>query len=353
MTSSIVSISIAIVEVQFSVGPCVITLSLIIMSKEIVIPINPKAQITRVASIVLGLALVYGVYSSFYTVQSEEQAVVLRFGKFHTIADPGLHFKIPFGIDRAYPIATRRQHREEFGYRTRNVQQSGPTRYDSQSYLAESLMVTGDLNAAEVEWSVQYRIEDPKAFLFNVRQPVTTMRDASESVMRQVVGDRTVDEIITVGRQSMQARAQERLQMLMDEYGMGISIDQVVLQSVSPPAQVAPSFNAVNESQQQRERLINEAKSQYNQAVPRARGQAEQQIEEARGYATERVNRSKGDVNRFNAMLEEYLKAPDVTQRRMYLETMQRLLPEMGRKIIVDQEAQSVLPLLQLGENNP
>jgi modulator of FtsH protease HflK len=322
------------------------------MAKEIVIPINPQAQIPRLIMILLGMGLVYGLFSSFYTVESEEEAVVLRFGKFHKIADPGLHFKIPFGVDEAIRVATRRQHREEFGYRTRSVEQGGPTRYDSSTYLTESLMVTGDLNAAEVEWSVQYRISDPKAFLFNVRQPIATMRDASESVMRQVVGDRTVEEIITVGRQSMQRQAEARLQSLMNEYGMGISIDQVVLQSVAPPSQVAPSFNAVNEAQQQRERLINEARSQYNQVVPRARGEAEQQIEAAQGYAIERVNRSKGDANRFDAMLEEYLKAPEVTRRRMYLETMQRVLPNMGRKIIVDEQAQSVLPLLQLGTEN-
>lgn len=310
-----------------------------------------EVQFKHVVLIVIGLAVLYGLFSSYYVVESEEQAVVLRFGKLHKVAEPGLHFKLPFGVDKAMRVATRRQHREEFGYRTLGGNSSGsPSRYDSRSYLSESLMVTGDLNAAEVEWSVQYRIDDPQAFLFNVRDPVTTMRDVSESVMRQVVGDRTVDEIITVGRQGMQNQALSRLQKLMDEYGMGISIDQVVLQAVAPPSQVAPSFNAVNESQQLRERLINEARSQYNQVVPKARGQGEQQIEEARGYAIERVNRSKGDAKRFEAVLEEYLKAPEITRRRMYLETMQRVLPKMGRKIIVDEDAQSVLPLLQLNE---
>ncbi len=322
------------------------------MEKEIIIPINPASYVKPVLSFLLVGLLVFAALSSFYTVESEEQGVVLRFGKYHTTSEPGLHFKLPFGIDRAITVATRRQHKEEFGYRTRSSNPGEATRYASSAFQEESLMVTGDLNAAEVEWSVQYLIRDPKAFLFNVREPVATMRDASESVMRQVVGDRTVDEVITVGRQDIQLEAQKRLQNLMDQYDMGIKIDQVVLQDVSPPQPVAPSFNAVNESQQQRERMINDARAQYNQAVPRARGQAQQRIQEAEGYATERVNRSEGDANRFDAMLTEYMKSPDVTRRRMYLETMQKILPQMGRKIIVDEKAQSVLPLLQLGNES-
>jgi membrane protease subunit HflK len=318
------------------------------MSKEIVIEVNPNAYIKKVLAGAFILALVYAGLSSFYTVESEEQAVVLRFGEYHKITEPGLHFKIPFGVDRAIRVATERQHKEEFGYRSRTVRPGTATRYDSGGFLNESLMVTGDLNAAEVEWSVQYRIEDPQAFLFNVREPVATMRDAAESVMRQVVGDRTVDEVITIGRQDIQFQSQLRLQNLMNEYGMGINIDQVVLQDVSPPSPVAPSFNAVNEAQQQRERMINEAKSKYNQAVPRARGQAQQRIQEAEGYATERVNRALGDADRFDAMLVEYLKAPEITQRRMYLETMQKVIPNMGQKVIVDEGASSVLPLLNL-----
>ncbi|MCG8525075.1 MAG: FtsH protease activity modulator HflK [Opitutales bacterium] len=322
------------------------------MSEQTAIPVSPNAYFKQGAVIVIVIALIYAAVSSFYTVESEEQAVVLRFGKYHAITDPGLHFKIPFGVDRAIRVATRRQHKEEFGYRTRSARQGSPTRYDSGGYPEESLMVTGDLNAAQVEWSVQYLIQDPRAFLFNVREPVATMRDASESVMRQVVGDRTVDEVITVGRQEIQYQTLLRLQQLMDEYEMGIKIDQVVLQDVSPPSPVAPSFNAVNEAQQERERMINEARAQYNKAVPRARGQAEQLIQSALGYATERVNRSKGDASRFDSMLVEYLKAPEVTRRRMYLETMQGVLPKLGRKIIVDDEATSVLPLLQIGEGN-
>jgi modulator of FtsH protease HflK len=319
------------------------------MAREFEFSSNPQSQIKQMLGVILVLGLIYLGFASFYVVESEEEAVVLRFGKFLAIKDPGLHMKIPV-VDRAIRVATRRQHKEEFGYRTVAVQTSGPTRYDTRSFLTESLMVTGDLNAAEVEWSVQYRIEDPRKFVFNVRDPVVTMRDAAESVMRQVIGDRTVDEIITVGRQDIQLQAQMRLQRLMNDYQMGLNIDQVVLQNVSPPQQVAPSFNAVNEAQQQRERLINVARSQYNQVVPRARGEAEQQIQEAMGYATERVNRSRGDASRFEAVLEEYLKAPEVTRRRVHLETMAKLLPKLGRKIIVDQEVQSVLPHLQLTE---
>lgn len=304
-----------------------------------------------VLGIGLALFIVYAAFTSFYTVESEEQGVVLRFGKYHTTTEPGLHFKLPFGIDKALMVATRRQHKEEFGYRTRSSRPGQPSQYIASDFQEESLMVTGDLNAAEVEWSVQYLIRDPRAYLFNVREPVATMRDASESVMRQVVGDRTVDEVITIGRQDIQLEAQKRLQKLMDEYDMGLKIDQVVLQDVSPPKPVEPSFNAVNEAQQQRERMINDARAKYNQAVPRARGQAQQRIQEAEGYATERVNRSEGDASRFDAMFTEYLKSREVTRRRMYLETMQKIIPRMGQKIIVDEKAQSVLPLLQLGES--
>jgi len=180
------------------------------MSEKNVTPTSPGAYVRQGVIIVLIIGLVYAGFSSFYTVESEEQAVVLRFGEYTKITGPGLHFKVPFGVDRAIKVATSRQLKEEFGYRTRSVRQGSPTRYDPSGYPEESLMVTGDLNAAEVEWSVQYRIHDPQAYLFNVRDPVATMRDASESVMRQVVGDRTVDEVITIGRQDIQYKTQIR-----------------------------------------------------------------------------------------------------------------------------------------------
>ena len=214
-------------------------------------------------------------------------------------------------------------------------------------------MVTGDLNAATVEWIVQYRIQDPRLFLFKVREPSLTLRDISESVMRSVVGDRTVDEVITVGRQEIESEATIQMQTIVDKYELGLSIDQVQLKDVNPPQPVQPSFNEVNQAQQEREKMINVANGEYNKVVPRARGEAEQRIQSAEGYALKRVNEAEGDVARFNAILAEYIKAPEVTKRRLYLETMQEVIPRLGSKIIIDEEAQQILPLLQLNQDTP
>lgn len=209
-------------------------------------------------------------------------------------------------------------------------------------------MVTGDLNTATVEWIVQYRINDPKSFLFQVREPGLTLRDLSESVMRTVVGDRTVDEVITIGRQEIEVDALLQLQELVDKYELGLSIDQVQLKNVNPPLPVQPSFNEVNQAQQEREQMVNVANGEYNKEVPRARGEAEQKIQAAEGYALKRVNEAEGDVSRFNAVFSEYSKAPKVTKQRIYIETMRDVLPALGRKIIIDDEASQILPLLQL-----
>ena len=213
-------------------------------------------------------------------------------------------------------------------------------------------MVTGDLNTALVEWVIQYRISDPARYEFNVRDPDSTLRDASESVMREVVGDRTVDEVITIGRQEIEHESLTRLQDLVQLYDIGISIDQVQLKNVNPPLPVQASFNEVNQAQQEREKSINVANGQYNREIPKARGEADQQISEAQGYATQRVNEAEGDVAKFNAMFAEYLKAPEVTRRRIYLETIQAVLPEISKKVILDEDATQVLPLLQLGDDD-
>ena len=212
-------------------------------------------------------------------------------------------------------------------------------------------MVTGDLNAATVEWIIQYRIREPDLFLFKVREPEKTLRDISESVMRTVVGDRTVDEVITVGRQEIETEALSQLQGLVNKYELGLSIDQVQLKNVNPPPLVQPSFNEVNQAQQEREKLINVANGEYNKVVPRASGEAEQKIQNAEGYALKRVNEADGDVSRFNAVFTEYLKAPQVTKQRIYIETMREIVPKLGNKIIIDDEASQILPLLQLSPN--
>ena len=317
--------------------------------RRLVMPDFSLGPILLIGAIVVLLAFFA---TSVYTINPEEQGVVLRFGKFIKKTGPGLHFKLPFGVDRVATVPVRRQEKLEFGFRSLPTKKSGSTSYVTSKkkpyLLNESLMVTGDLNAAVVEWIIQYRIPEPEKFLFNVRNPEETLFDASESVMREVVGDRTIDEVLTVGRAEIAQESKERLQAVMDEYQMGIRIEAVVLQDVNPPARVQPSFEDVNQAQQDRERLINEAQAEYNKIIPQAKGEAEQSIKQAEGYALERVNQAMGDATRFIAMFEEYRKAPEVTRTRIYLETMEAVIPKMGRKIVVDERTQGILPLLQL-----
>lgn len=318
---------------------------------EFRLPENLKQMKSSFGSIIGGvivLLLIAAAFTSFYTVQAESQGVVLRFGKYIKTVSPGLHFKLPFGIDRHVVLPVERQLKQEFGFGTPGATDRSQYAGTATEQQEERRMVTGDLNAAMVEWVVQYKIADPQLFLFKVRDPQDTLRDLSEAVMRTVVGDRTVDEVITVGRQEIEVEAEERLKTLSDRYELGLSIDQVQLKDVNPPEPVKPSFNEVNQAQQERERTINVANGEYNKVIPRARGQAEQSIQAAQGYAIKRVNEAQGDVSRFNAVLEEYLKAPEVTRRRMYLETMQEVVPKMGKKIVIDSEASQILPLMQL-----
>ena len=293
--------------------------------------------------------LLFGlVFTSIYTVQAESQGVVLRFGKYVKTVDPGLRFKYPFGIDQVSILPVKRQLKQEFGFGTPGA--TNPTQ-SSTEQKEERGMVTGDLNAATVEWIIQYRIRDPMLFLFKVRNPGDTLRDISESVMRTVVGDRTVDEVITVGRQEIEAEALAQLQGQVNKYELGLSIDQVQLKNVNPPLPVQPSFNEVNQAQQEREKMINVANGEYNKVVPRASGEAEQKIQAAEGYALKRVNEAEGDVSRFNAVFAEYLKAPEVTKQRIYIETMREIIPKLGKKIIIDEDAGQILPLLQLNSD--
>lgn len=285
------------------------------------------------------------VMATVYQIPSDSVGVVMRFGKYTTEVQPGLRFKLPLGIDKVIVLPVKRQLKQEFGFGTRGATNphQGPVNPDS-----EKRMVTGDLNSALVEWIVQYRISDPENFLFKVRNPEETLRDVSESVMREVVGDRTVDEVLTIGRQEIESEALSRMQALASKYEVGVSIDQVQLKNVNPPEAVQDSFNKVNQAQQEKEKLINEARREYNRSIPLAKGTKEQNVQEAEGYRLQRINEAEGDVSRFNAVLTEYLKAPDVTKRRIYLETMQEILPLLSSKIIIDENARSVLPLLQL-----
>ncbi len=296
--------------------------------------------------IVLGFFLLVVLLSSFFTVDPEEVGVILRFGKFNRVVNPGLNFKLPLGIEQVYKVPVERQLKLEFGFRTEEA--GVRTRYSTRSFQEESLMLTGDLNAAEVEWIVQFRVKDPYKFLFRVRNTIQTFRDINEAVMREVIGDRTVNEVLTIGRQEIADAVTQKLQRLCDQYETGIKVDQVVLQDVNPPDPVKPAFNEVNEAQQEKEKLINQAWAEYNRVVPKAKGEALRIIEEARGYALARVNRARGEAARFESIFQEYVKAREVTRQRIYLETMEEVLQKVGKKLIIDEKATGILPLFQL-----
>tara|TARA_R110002096_G_scaffold430725_1_gene645031 strand:- start:11832 stop:12812 length:981 start_codon:yes stop_codon:yes gene_type:complete len=296
---------------------------------------------------VAAVFLVVGALGSVYTVQVEEAGLVMRFGKHIDTVEPGLNFKLPYGIDTVIRVPVRRQLKQEFGFGTSGATNS--SQWTSQGDMdMEKNMVTGDLNAALVEWVIQYRIVEPEKYLFKVRNADETLRDSSESVMREVVGDRTVDEVITIGRQEIESECNARLKELIDLYELGISIDQVQLKNVDPPTAVQNSFNEVNQAQQERENTINVANGEYNRVVPKARGEADKTISEAEGYATMRINEAEGDAARFTSQFTEYEKAPEVTRRRLYLESMEIVMPRLGKKVILDESVDQLLPFLPL-----
>lgn len=303
--------------------------------------ISGKSILIGVAVILILLLLL----GSFYQIEPQETGMVMRFGKYVRRTEPGLHLKMPI-VEEVVKVQVQRQLKQEFGFRT--VGAGITIQYGERRLEEESLMLTGDLNVAVVEWIVQYRITDPYKYLFKVRNQSGTFRNMTEAMMRQTVGDRTVTEVLTVGRQEVETTVQENLQRLCNEYEIGINVDQVVLQDVNPPDPVKPSWDEVNQAQQQMDRRINEAKAEYNQVIPRARGEAEQRILQAEGYAVERVNRAEGDAARFKVLQAAYRKAPQVTRKRMYLETMQKILPQYGGKLILDTDAEGVMPLLPM-----
>jgi len=279
-----------------------------------------------------------------YQIEAEEVGVVMRFGKVVRQSDPGLHAKIPL-FEQVRKVPIQRQLKEEFGFRT-DEGRTGADRY--RTVPREALMLTGDLNVVHAEWVVQYRVMDPNAYLFNVRNPTGTLRALSESVMRQTVGDRTVTEVLTVGRQEIEDRSMAGLNELVDQYDMGIRVVQVIMQDATPPGPVRPAWDSVSGAQQQRERMINEAWADYNRDVPRAEGEGQEVRLRAEGYALDRVNRAQGEVTRFLAVLEEYRRSPDVTRTRLTLEAQEQVLGAVKGKIFVDAELRGILPLLQL-----
>lgn len=295
--------------------------------------------------VVLVLAVVL-LWSSWFTVQPEETGVVQRFGEVVRTEGPGLHFKIPYGVETVRLIPTARVLKEEFGFRTEVPGRR--TRFSARQFLNESLMLTGDLNVIDVDWIVQYRIDDPGKFLFRVREPIDTIRDVSEAVMRQVVGNRLGSDVLTVGREAVQEEVKLEMQKILTTYETGVRITSVKLQDVTPPDPVKPAFNEVNEARQDRERTINQAQEQANREIPKARGEAGRTIAQAQGFALERVNRAKGEANRFQAILAQYRRFPEVTRKRLYLEALTTILPAAKSLYIVDADQKALIPWLSL-----
>ncbi len=295
------------------------------------------------AGIGLAIVLVWAALSSFYKVDTEETGVVLRLGKFSHFTDPGLQFKVPFGIDQVYLVKTGRVLREDFGFRS--MVQGDRTSYTKRGLEEESLTLTGDLNVTDIEWIVQYQVRDPYKFLFHIYRPENTIRDISESVVRRVVGNSNVTEVLTTERAALALEIQRDLQSILDSYDIGVRIVTVRFQDVNPPGPVKAAFNEVNEAEQQKESMILQAREQYNREVPHARGVARSRILEAEGYAVQRVNRAQGEATRFSALLEEYRKAPEVTRKRLYLETLEEILPRLQEVYIIDSNGTQGGPL--------
>ena len=302
-----------------------------------------------IVGIVFVLIVLLFVWSTWFTVQPEETGIVQRFGKVMRAVGPGLHFKWPDWIEKVRFVPTATVLKEEFGFRTVSSLPGQKTQYSSNdTYKNESLMLTGDLNVIDVQWIVQYRIEDPIRYLFQVRDTKTTVRDMSESVMRRVVGNRLGSDVLTVGRVAVSSEVKTELQKILSDYGTGVRLVTVELQDVTPPDKVKPAFNEVNEARQDKERTINQAQEQVNREIPKARGVAAQSLSQAQGYALERINRATGEANRFQAILSEYQRAPEVTRQRLYLEALGAYLPEMKGLYIVDSDQKAMVPWLSL-----
>ncbi len=315
-------------------------------SMEIKLPKIKGKVIKIIIAAVVALILIFG---SIYQIGPEEIGVIQRFGKFVRTTNPGLHFKLPLGMEKLTKVPVQRQLKMEFGFRT--ARPGVRTEYRiNQETVKEAVMLTGDLNVVVVEWIVQYKIKDPYKYLFKIRDVDSTFRYMNEAVVRKVVGDNSVDEVLTIGRARIAAQAKEELQKLCDLYEIGIEVNQLIFQDVNPPDPVKPSFNEVNEALQEKERKINEAWAEYNQVIPKAKGEAEQTIRKAEGYAAERVNRAKGDADLFKSIYKEYRKAPLVTRKRLYLEAINEILPKINKKIIFDEKLKNLLPFLNLGE---
>ena len=292
--------------------------------------------------------ILIGLTSIIYSIGPDEVGVIQRFGKFIGLSSPGLHAKMPFGIDKVTPIKVEKVFKEEYGFKT--LEAGVKTIYSSGNYREQSLMLTGDLNILDVRWIVQFKIKDPVKLLFATRRFEDNIHDISEVVMRRFVGDYSVDEVLTTKREEIDDLAQQEIQRILDSYNVGVNIITVKLLDVNPPETVKAAFNEVNEAKQEKEKMINQAWEAYNKVIPKARGTAEKTIREAEGYALDKINRSKGESERFLATLEEYKKSPEITRKRLYLETLADVLPRVKEKYIIDPKQTSILPLLDINK---
>ncbi len=310
---------------------------------------KPPSIKLRWPLVLIGLAVVAGIWflsTSFVIVDQTEKAVLTTFGKYARTLGPGLHYKLPFGIQKAYLVRTQVIQTETFGFRT--LKPGIVTQYSDKKYPEESIMLTGDLNIVDVEWIIQYRIADPQAWLFNVTDKQKTIRDTSQSVLNMLVGDRAILSVIGPDRQNIQDAAVRLMNELLNRYGLGVEVTQVQLQNIVPPAGVQAAFEDVNKAIQDMNRLINEGQEAYNAEIPKVKGQAEQILEVAQGYATERVNVAKGDVSRFNAVYEEYRKAPEITRKRLYYEMMEEIFKDQKNVDLIDKSLSNLLPIKNL-----
>lgn len=282
----------------------------------------------------------------FYTIETDEVGIVLRFGKFIEATEPGLHFKLPLGIEKVIPVKVERNYQEEFGFRTKSA--GVRTTYSQKSYDNESMMLTGDLNVMDIEWIVQFKIRDPFSTLFKVRDVTKTLRDVSESIMREVVGDYSFNEVLR-NRLEIGDKVRGKMQTILDEYTTGLQIITVKLQDVNPPQTVKPAFNEVNQAKQEKKKMKNQADEVYYRKIPEAKGTALKMVQEAEGYAQERVNVALGDAKRFTLLWEAYSKSKNVTRRRIYLEYMDDVFRKTGKKYILDPDQKGIIPLLRLG----
>ena len=294
--------------------------------------------------VVLVIFALWGLNGLIYSIGPDEVGVIQRFGRYAGLSSPGLHTKIPFGIDKVTPIKTEKIFKEEFGASSASLK----TGYSSGHHFEESLMLTGDLNILDVRWIVQFKVKDPVKLLFAVRNPRDNIRDVSEVVMRRLVGDYSVDEVLTTAREEIDHLAQQEMQEILDSYQTGVHVITVKLLDVNPPEKVKPAFNEVNEAKQEKEKMINQAWEAYNKVIPKAKGEAEKTIREAEGYGLDKINRASGEAERFLATFNAYKKSPEITKKRLYLETLVDTLPKVKEKYIIDPRQSSILPLLDI-----